>query len=233
MASFIIPVHNEGSNLFSYVEKFILDIGEKINTYEIILVENGSQDNTFTECERLRDKYGQIIVIIKCEIPSYGESIKQGLIAAQFDTLFVYEVDFLEVDFIWRALDKIHNENYDFVVGSKRHSESQDMRPFKRRLLTFLFNKFLKFYFNFTGTDTHGLKALRKSVFKKINNFTITTDEVYQTELVLLAYSLDLKVTEVPVELRETRSPSVSIIKRLPKVLKIVVQLKRSLSRKL
>ena len=51
-------------------------------------------------------------------------------------------------------------KKYDAVIGSKRARGARDRRPSIRRLITWGFNTFLRIVFKFTGTDTHGIKAL-------------------------------------------------------------------------
>jgi glycosyltransferase involved in cell wall biosynthesis len=231
MISIVIPVHNEAGNIEDLINKFIDDLGVENIVYEILLVENGSVDGTAYKVKLLVEKYSGLVKFHQIEIPSYGEAIKFGMRNSVYDIIFIFELDFLKVDFIRKSIDKIQNNHADIVVGSKLHPESNDTRSFKRRTLTFLFNKFLKFYFNFNGTDTHGLKAFKKDAFYRLDRYTITTDEIYQTELILLASKLNLLICEVPVEISEIRSPSVSILKRVPKVINIISQLKKSLNR--
>jgi len=119
-----------------------------------------------------------------------------------------------------------------FVVGSKRHPQSIDRRPLKRRVLTAAYNFiFLHLFIGYPGTDTHGLKSIEGAVAKKLCEISITTDEVFQTEIVLLAWQLGYKIDEIPVEISEMRNPTVSVLRRVPKVLNTVRALRRSLGR--
>jgi hypothetical protein len=59
----------------------------------------------------------------------------------------------------------------------------------------------------------------------------VTSGEVFQTELVLLAYRLGYRVAEFPVHLRETRDTSVALLRRLPKVIGTVRDVRKSLAR--
>ena len=46
MISIVIPVHNEADNIARLIDKFINNLNAESLNYEIILVENGSVDNT-------------------------------------------------------------------------------------------------------------------------------------------------------------------------------------------
>lgn len=147
------------------------------------------------------------------------------------EVISILECDALNVDFLSDSLQTLEKEGADLVIASKRHPESADGRPFRRRILTYLFNLYLKIFFHFPGTDTHGLKTLRSSAAHSLCNLAVTGGEVFQTEIVLLAHQMGFKVIERPFSIEEKRGTQVSIVKRFPKVLNIIRELKKSLSR--
>jgi hypothetical protein len=102
----------------------------------------------------------------------------------------------------------------------------------KRRVLTTLYNYlFLHTFFGYPGSDTHGLKSIEASCAKQLCELAITSDEIFQTEIVLLAWRLGVRIHERPIRIRETRHAPVTVFKRIPKILDTVRQLKRSLDR--
>jgi hypothetical protein len=86
-------------------------------------------------------------------------------------------------------------------------------------------------FFGYPGTDTHGLKSMEADCAKKLCLTALTTDEVFQTEIVLLGWRLGFRVDEIPVDISELRPSPVKVLRRVPKVLNTVRELKRSLSR--
>ena len=143
----------------------------------------------------------------------------------------ILEVDILNVDFLASSLERIGEGSADLVLASKRHPKSIDRRPLKRRILTYMFNQYLKLNFSFPGTDTHGLKTIRTEVAKRLCCLSMTGGEVFQTEIVLLAYQLGYRVVELPLNIREQRATKISVTRRLPKVINIIRELNTSLNR--
>jgi glycosyltransferase involved in cell wall biosynthesis len=230
--SIVIPVYNEASHIEDHVSRFWRELGSARDLVaEIWLVENGSTDGSYDACQRLARLVPSILRIHQVSFPSYGEAVRQGVLRATAEVTMILESDAMDIDFFHSALAHLESGTADFVVGSKRHPQSIDSRPYKRRLLTRLFNLWLKVFFRFPGTDTHGLKAIRTEVARHLCGFSITRGEVFQTEIVLLAHKLSYRVVEVPVHLNETRRTRVSIVRRLPKVIGIVGELKKSLDR--
>jgi glycosyltransferase involved in cell wall biosynthesis len=232
--SVVIPAHNEAANLESYVAYFIETLPREVAEVlkEIIVVENGSTDGTMEACTRLHHQFPHLVRI--CTIPrgSYGEAIKKGMLESRGTHVSILECDFLDAQFVSASMAIFRANRAQFVVGSKRHSQSTDRRPLKRRALTMLYNYvFLRLLIGYPGTDTHGLKSLERAVAEKLCETAITTDEVFQTEIVLLAWRLGIKIEEVPVQILEKRSPTVTVLRRLPKVLNTVQTLRRSLAR--
>jgi len=232
--SVVIPAHNEAANLESYVGHFIETLPGEVTEVlrEIIIVENGSTDRTMEACHRLEQQFPAMVRI--CTIPrgSYGEAIKKGMLESRGTHVSILECDFLNARFLSASIAIFRTNRAQFVVGSKRHSQSTDRRPLKRRALTMLYNYvFLRVLIGYPGTDTHGLKSMERAVAEKLCEVAITTDEVFQTEIVLLAWRLGIRIEEVPVQILEKRSPTVTVFRRLPKVLNTVQALKRSLAR--
>jgi hypothetical protein len=83
----------------------------------------------------------------------------------------------------------------------------------------------------YPGTDTHGLKSIETQWAKRLCNDCLTTDELFQTELVLLSWRLGEPIQELPIAVSETRPASLSIIRRFPKVMNMVLALRKSLRR--
>lgn len=231
--SIIIPAHNEGNNIGPFVTRFIEDLPIELNhiLLEIILVENGSNDNTLSVCNALKENYPDLIRVLSLEYGSYGEAVKYGILESRGTHISILECDFLDVKFIVKSIELFKDENLRFIIASKRHKDSMDNRPLKRKLLTLGFNLILNTFFRYPGTDTHGLKSIESNLAKKLCSLAETTDEIFQTEIVLIAWKLGEKIKELPISIKEERPVVVSISKRLPKVMNIVLALHKSLAR--
>jgi len=231
--SIICPAHNEGDNIEPFVSKFISELPEPICNVllEVILVENGSKDDTLAACKRLEAKYPDLIKVLSLERGSYGEAIKRGMLESRGTHLSILECDFLDAEFIVKSIELFKDESTNFIIASKRHRDAVDQRPLKRRLLTLGFNLFLTAFFRYPGTDTHGLKSIQSDLAKRLCALAETTDEIFQTEIVLIAWKLGEKIQELPIRVKEERPVVVSISRRVPKVMNIVLALHKSLKR--
>jgi glycosyltransferase involved in cell wall biosynthesis len=228
----VIPVHNEAAFLVPAVEKFRRRLGPLADRVaEIHLVENGSRDESWACVQRLVAAGRGQVKGHRLPVSSYGEAVKTGLLAATAGAVSVLESDYLDVDFFRASVGLLDRGEADLVIASKRHPEARDLRPWRRRLLTLLFNLGLRAFFGYPGTDTHGLKTFRTPAARELCRLSRTGGEAFQTEIVLLAHRLGYRIVESPLHIRETRKTRISVLRRVPKVLTIVQDIRRSLRR--
>jgi glycosyltransferase involved in cell wall biosynthesis len=226
MISIIIPAHNEEDHIYSNIKKFI-DEAKDFN-YEIILVENGSTDETLQICRKLEADNKGLIRLVSLRKPSYGLAIKRGINEAKGEYLFILEADYIIFSFVREGLRLLREGQYDVIVASKRHPESTDKRGYKRRVITWGFNTLLRLIFGFKGTDTHGLKAFTIQSAKRLINLSETEGEALQTELILLGEIYNIPIIEIPIQIGEIRAPTISILRRVPKVVRAFLDIRKS-----
>lgn len=229
----VIPAHNEEKTIEPYLDQFIgalsADVRQRI--VEIIIVENGSTDRTLAAIKRLTARYPGFVRSLSLARGSYGEAIKQGMMAARGSHLSILECDFLDAEFVSSSMRCFSSEKASLILASKRHPRSRDRRPLKRRVLTLVFNSIIRVSTGYPGTDTHGLKSFETPLAQRLCAAAITTDEIFQTEIVLLAWRWGIPIEELPIVIEEKRPAPVSVRKRFPMVLQTVGELRRSLKR--
>ena len=55
--------------------------------------------------------------------------------------------------------------------------------------------------------------------------------EIFQTEIVLPAWRMGIQIIELPIEIKEIRAPSVKIVSRVPKIINMISELRKSIKR--
>jgi len=83
----------------------------------------------------------------------------------------------------------------------------------------------LRVALDFRGTDTHGLKAFRRSALLPIVEACVIDRDLFASELVIRAARSGLHVIEIPVRLHEKRPPAINLVKRVPNVLRGMAKL--------
>jgi glycosyltransferase involved in cell wall biosynthesis len=233
--SVVIPVHNEEEFIQNSVLSFIgqLAPATKEKLQEIILVENGSTDGSLGACRQLETEHPGFIRTIESLVASYGEAIKTGLLQSRGSHISILECDFLDVDFLEGSVRLFEEQQARFILASKRHVDSKDGRPFRRRLFTAGLNLLLRITTGYPGSDTRGLKSIEADLARQLCGLAVTSDEFFQTEITLLAWNLGVPPLELPITIQEVRVTPVSTLKRIPAMLRMPLELRRSLSRDL
>jgi len=226
--SIVIPAHNEASLLPISAPDIYEGLRDSGFSFELIICENGSTDETHGIAVGFAEKF-ENIEVLSSKTADYGQAIKTGILTARAPYVFVFDVDYYDLGFLKEALRLL--KKYDIVVASKLAPGADDKRCILRRLVTRGFRLALKVLFN-TGVDeTHGMKAFRRKKIAKIIGQTRLTKDLFDTELIIRAERNGLKIKEVPVTVEEKRSTRSNILKRIPRTLAGLLLLRYSLWR--
>lgn len=218
----VIPIYNEEGILSASVADLTSKLAKNPDwnySYEIILAENGSTDRTIEVATELMEHHPQLKLMHNPE-PDYGLALRRGILAATGTYVICDEIDLCDTDFYVRALDKMQNEGFDLVVGSKVLKGSSDLRPLYRRLATRVLNSMLHIFLGFKGTDTHGLKAFKRERLLKVVDRCVVNKDLFASEFVIRAERMNFRMTEIPLTVVEKRQPSINLFRRVPNVLK-------------
>lgn len=228
--SIVIPVYNEEGIL----QGSVLELQQKLKpfgwSYEILLCENGSRDRTVEIGKNLEAEHPEVRMLSIGQ-PNYGLAMKTGILEAKGTFVICDEIDLCDTEFYARALALLERSDTEFVVGSKAMVGSNDQRPMFRRLATRVYNGMLRAVCQYSGTDTHGLKAFRRDALTETARRCVLDRDVFASEFVIRAHREGKKVLEIPFTVREKRPPSINLIKRVPHVVKSVARLAISVRR--
>tara|TARA_B100000941_G_scaffold170726_1_gene121633 strand:- start:331 stop:1065 length:735 start_codon:yes stop_codon:yes gene_type:complete len=215
--SVVIPIFNE-EEIFSESANKIYKICEEMNIpFEIIFSENGSTDNTVNLIQAFIENKDNCFMI-RNKLANYGLALKNGFKNTKNELVISFDIDYFSKQFLEQAIQL--DEKFVALVASKRMSESQDERTFVRKIATTVFVFILKLLFQTSLSDTHGMKAIRRSNIQKEINNVISTQDIFDTELLIRIEKSGFKILEVPARVNEIR-PSVSVIfTRIPRTLK-------------
>jgi len=201
--SVVLPARNEEQLIKSCLTDIYRFLDSKKYRYEILVVINGSSDKTHNIVKEMSLKNKNIKII--GSKAGYGQALKKGMQVAKGEYIVIFNVDFYDL----RMIDLVNIDLYgrDLIMGSKMAHWSEDKREIKRRIFSFAYNLFLKVLFSFRGSDTHGIKVMKRSVVDKILKKCKTTSGIMDTEFVIRAQREKFKIADFPVALEEKRTP--------------------------
>src|SRR5690349_13840631 len=86
LVSIVLPVHNQADHIAPVVHDYEAALQRGELGYELILVENGSRDNSLEECEALAREDGSVRVV-HSDLGGWGRAVRLGLDAARGEVL--------------------------------------------------------------------------------------------------------------------------------------------------
>ena len=227
--SLVVPAYNEEELLEGTVSELSEAMRKRQVAFELLVVENGSQDRTRLLAQSLTASVPELRVLSLAEA-DYGRALRPGLLAAEGVVVVTFDAEYYDFDFLDEAVARITAPDGPvIVVGSKRAKGAQDTRPLHRRAVTAAFSSLLRVAFGLRASDTHGMKALDRLRIRPIAESCQLGRDLFDTELVIRAERCGLPVEELPVLVEERRPSRTSIRSRAVRRLLGLFELRRVL----
>ena len=204
--SIIIPAYNESERL----PLTLVDMDKRLSTakysYEIIVVNDGSTDNTAEVVEKMSEAVKNLKLIDNKANQGKGGVVKQGMLLAKGEyRLFTDSDNSTTIDHFDKMISYLNGqegETYDVVIGSRavRGSKLEPAQPFYRQLLGKLSNIIIQIV-NVPGIwDTQcGFKAFSEKSAEKIFAISKINGWGFDIEALALARHFGYKIREIPV----------------------------------
>lgn len=221
--SIILPCYNEEAILATNVESIIKYLSNTSKyQYEIIIVNDGSKDNTGKIANDLEKKHAQIRVIHHPTNLNLGRALQTGFQNSRNDILVVLDIDLsYSVDHIELLVDKLIETSADLVVASPYMKEGKVTAvPFTRKIMSKWVNVFMRV---FATSDLHTFTGMVRAYKREfIQNLDLkTVDYEINPEIIYKGIILRAKMIEIPAHLdwteqlkhKATRQSSLKIVK--------------------
>lgn len=200
--SIVIPAYNESARLGATLEKVLAYVRSQRWDAEIIVVNDGSRDNT---AEIVRSFAANDAAVRLFENPGNrgkGYSVRNGMLHARGQIVIFSDADLSspieEASKLIRAVE----EGADIAIGSRwLRTETQTQRqPLYRQLFGRVFNLLLRLTLGLPFKDTQcGFKAFKQPAAQAIFPLQRIERWGFDPEILFLARKFGFKVQEVPV----------------------------------
>lgn len=200
--SVIIPVYNEEKRIHKILEAANNYFSHQSYDYEIIVVNDGSSDNTTEVVKRFKEKIKNLKLINNKKNHGKGWVVKQGMLAAlgKF-RLFADADNSTPIEQIEKLLPYFSN-GYDVVIGSRavKGAKIPIPQPFYKVLLGRLGNIIIQIFAVWGISDTQcGFKCFTKKAAKDIFSRQTLNRWAFDIEILAIARYLGYKIKEVPI----------------------------------
>lgn len=204
--SYVLPVHDDEATLAANVARLAAHL-RQYDGSEILLVENGSRDESWRECQRLAGtRDGVPVHAFQEPNAGIGYAYARGLAElerlhgadhARWAVLTGSDIPwgFSDLDSAKRFLGKVRAP---VLIGSKAHPDSVAFAGWKRFGMSLAFRILRRVIAGMRTGDSQGSFFIRLDVAVPLAHRIVSRDFFYTTELVYFAEALPDGVVEVP-----------------------------------
>jgi glycosyltransferase involved in cell wall biosynthesis len=166
--SLFFPCHNEAENLEALVADALAALPALASRYEVILIDDGSRDDTAGVAERLIQQYGGAVRLVRHEVNrGYGGALRSGFAAARYGYLAYTDGDrqFRVAD-LARLVESAKATGSPVVIGYRL----QRADPPLRLIYATLYRVANRIWFGLRVRDVDcAAKLFRRDVLRNIN----------------------------------------------------------------
>jgi len=209
--SVIVPSYNEEERLPIMMDETLNYLENKFKeTYEVIVVDDGSKDKTSEVAIKYVKKYGddKVRVLTLKKNRGKGGAVRLGMLSSRGELLLMADADgATKFSDISKLISKFQDsQQLQVVVGSRAHLEDDAIaeRSFFRTILMKGFHMIVWLFCVRTVRDTQcGFKVFTREASQVIFNNLHVERWAFDVEVLLIAEKLGIKVDEVAVNWQE------------------------------
>ena len=209
--SVIVPAYNEERRIGPTLEKLVGYLTSRPFEWEVLVVDNGSDDATATVVESWASEVPQVRLE---SLPTAGKglAVRHGMLRAEGKLRFMCDADMsMPVEHLDDFLDRM-GEGYDIVIGSRQTEGARRFdEPLVRHLMGRVFNRIVRVVAVGGFEDTQcGFKMFRGELADEIFPLQRATGFGFDVEVLFIAKRRGASILEMPIDWHHEPSSKIS-----------------------
>lgn len=191
--SLVIPAYNDETTVGKLIADADCLLQEICTDYEIVVINDGSKDNTYEVLKDIASKNSRVRLINHEVNRGFGETIKELYYAGQKEFVFSLPGDY---QYAPKELLKMARglEQHDFVIGLRVKRND----PPRRKMQSHIYNTMLKIAYGNKHRDVNSIKLFRRAILDK---FELQSKTAFvDAEFVIRTEKAGFKVVEIPID---------------------------------
>lgn len=201
--SIVIPAYNEARRIEKSLEKIRQHLDSHAFLSEIIVVDDGSTDETPHRLADAAAQWGALRILRNEPNRGKGYSVRRGVLEARGKYVLFTDADLsTPIEEVDRLLEVLESLEADVVVGSRALNRNMIgvHQPRFRELSGRLFNLFVRLFTGLSLSDTQcGFKLFRSETTQRAFQLQSVDGFGFDPEVLFLIKRLGGRIIEVPV----------------------------------
>jgi glycosyltransferase involved in cell wall biosynthesis len=214
--SIVIPAYNEQARIGATLAEVVRCVGEKQWDAEVIVVDDGSIDQTASIVKAVAEEYSYVRLLSNGENRGKGYSVRNGMLHAQGAIALFTDADLSSpIQEAERLFTAIH-EGADVAIGSRwlERSRQTIQQPLYRRFFGRCFNLVTRMVMHLPFADTQcGFKAFTRHAAQTVFQLQKIERWGFDPEILFIALKRGLVVREIPVTWGHDERSRISYLK--------------------
>ncbi|MFC7027448.1 flippase-like domain-containing protein [Halomicroarcula sp. GCM10025324] len=215
--SVVLPAYNEADSIERTVSVTLetLDSFLPAGTYEVIVAEDGCDDETPAIATRLADEDTRVRHIHSDRRLGRGGALEYAFERAAGETLVYFDTDLAtDMRHLEELVESVRTEDYDVATGSRWMPENRADRPPKRGIPSFGYNTLVRLVLRSELRDHQcGFKAFDRTALEALLPDVGDEHWFWDTEVLVKAQRQGFRVKEFPVDWTPKGDSKVDIVR--------------------
>jgi hypothetical protein len=188
--SVLVPAKDEAENLPLFLEQAEAAFADEAALYEVIVIDDGSRDDTWAVLESLQQRYPFLRAVRHRAQRGIAEALRTGWLHARGEVLVFYPADLqFKPEDIPRLVAPILQGEADMVTGFKQGK-------YEKAFVSRIYNGLSRRLFRVSVRDLNNVKAYRREIMASL---PMRPD--WHRYMIAIAASQGFTVTEIPIPL--------------------------------
>ena len=195
--SIIIPLYNKEKGISNTLNLIETKCSEMKISYEILIIENESTDNSFDIANNYVKNKDNISLFQSNK--GLGNALKEGVAIAKNDYVAFIPADFTFGKSELEYFSRENSQLSEYIIGSRALEGSFSESSFDRKIITVGFNLLKKIILNLNIKDSMGTFIIETNLAKRLCAESFADQFFITTELIFRAMKEGIQIKEIPI----------------------------------
>ena len=188
--SVLVPAKDEAENLPLFMEQAAVAFASSQYTWEVIVIDDGSVDDTWAVLHRLTNQYSFLRPVRHRAQRGIADALRTGYLHSRGSVLVFYPADMqFKPEDIPRLVAPILADDADMVTGFKEGK-------YEKQFVSRIYNALSRMLFHVPVKDLNSVKAYRREIMDAL---PVRPD--WHRYMIVIAAAQGFTVTEIPIPL--------------------------------